>query len=337
MGHKATYQAATFFLLAVLVVVSSGFGQYREYNISGIVLDTEKNPLAGVEIILREINTSRSYSVKSKKDGTFRLVGLPHGIYNAVFKKEGFAEKEDEWRFEERQEKMKRVEIPPVVLASQEVIQEAQRLKAAAAGVQEAAEKVRQGDYDGAISQLQEILKKNPEDANAHYMTGMALLRKIMWKEALLSFLQVIELTPGFAAAHYQAGVCYQQMEEPERALEYYVKAMELDPSNPDIAYNAGLILFGESRMDEALVYFEKALGMRPDDPAFLEMAGRCYINQADFPKAVSCLEKAKTGYAEDPEKIKFLSDLITKLKEQIKKSPQEESFFRLDRGGIVG
>ena len=305
MGHKTVRRLGMSILFTVLLLTSYGLGQYREYNISGTVVDTEKNPLAGVEILLREIQTSRSYSVKTRKDGTFRLVGLSHGIYKVVFRKEGFAEKEDEWRFEERQEKMKRVEIPPVVLASQEVIQEAQRLKAAAAGVQEAAEKVRQGDYDGAISQLEEILEKDPEDANAHYLTGMALLRKARWKDALLSFLRVIELTPRFAAAYYQAGVCYQQQEEPELALESYMKAMELDPSNPDIAYNAGLVLFGESRMGEALVYFEKALGMRPDDPAFLEMAGRCYINQADFSKAISYLEKAKAGYSEDPEKYR--------------------------------
>ena len=51
-----------------------------------------------------------------------------------------------------------------------------------------------------------------------------------------------------------------------------------------------------------------------------LEMAGRCYINRANFEKAIDYLEKAKAGYAADPEKVKFLDDLIAKLKEQIKK-----------------
>jgi hypothetical protein len=43
-------------------------------------------------------------------------------------------------------------------------------------------------------------------------------------------------------------------------------------------------------------------------------------MNQANFEKAVECLEKAKAGYS-DQEKVKFLDDLILKLKEQIKKS----------------
>jgi tetratricopeptide (TPR) repeat protein len=48
-------------------------------------------------------------------------------------------------------------------------------------------------------------------------------------------------------------------------------------------------------------------------------MAGRCYTNQGKFEKAIECLEKAKAGYT-DQERVKFLDDLIAKLKEQIKK-----------------
>jgi tetratricopeptide (TPR) repeat protein len=95
---------------------------------------------------------------------------------------------------------------------------------------------------------------------------------------------------------------------------------MDLDPSNPDTPFNSGLVLFELNRVDEALACFEKTLSMKPADPASLEMAGRCYINRANFEKAIDYFEKAKAGYAADPEKIKFLDDLITKLKEQIKK-----------------
>jgi hypothetical protein len=48
-------------------------------------------------------------------------------------------------------------------------------------------------------------------------------------------------------------------------------------------------------------------------------MAGRCYINKAAFEKAIEFLEKAKLAY-NDPERSKFLDDLIVQLKLQIKK-----------------
>ncbi|MCK7483877.1 MAG: hypothetical protein M0C28_47975 [Candidatus Moduliflexus flocculans] len=70
--------------------------------------------------------------LKTKKDGTFKYVGLPHGIYQVAFRKEGFAEKTDEWKFEAPQDQMLKVEIPPVVMVSQEVLAEAEKMQQAA-------------------------------------------------------------------------------------------------------------------------------------------------------------------------------------------------------------
>jgi tetratricopeptide (TPR) repeat protein len=318
----------------ILALSLSARAQYREYLISGKVVDTKKNPVAGVEILLRDVATSRSYSLKTKKDGTFRFVGLPHGVYAATFNKTGFAEKTDEWKFTKPQDQMVKVEIPPVVMASEEVIAEAEQMRQAAAEVKAAAEQVRQGDYDGALAALKPVLEKNPKDPNALYILGMAHMKKAQWAEAEAAFVQVRDLTPGFAAVHYQLGICYQQMGELDKAMAAYTRSMELDPANPDSAYNCGLILFSQSKPAEALALLEKALALRPDDPAYLEMAGRCHINLAavrkadgtieidkgSFEKALASLEKAKAGYAGDPEKIKFIDGLIALVKEELKK-----------------
>jgi tetratricopeptide (TPR) repeat protein len=325
---------AVFAAVLILILAPSLSAQYREYHISGKVIDSQKNPVGGVQITLRDVVTSRSFTLKTKADGSFKFVGLPHGVYQAVFTKAGFAEKFDEWRFETPQDQMARVEIPPVVMVSQEVIAEAEKMKQAAAGVRSAAEKVRGCDYDGAIASLGPILEKNPKDSNALYVLGMAYMKKTQWAEAEAAFVQVREIVPGFAAVHYQLGLCYQQTGELDKALAAYAKAIELDPANPDSAYNSGLILFSKSQAAEALVLFEKALALKPDDPAFLEMAGRCHINLAAvhkpdgtieidktaFEKALAYLEKAKAGYTAQPDKVKFIDDLITLVREQIKK-----------------
>lgn len=307
------------FAVGILFLAVPGLAQYREYYLYGKVLDTEKNPIVGVEINLRDELTSRSYNMKTKKGGEFKFAGLPHGVYQVIFSKEGFATKQDEWRFETPQDTMLKVEIPAVVLASQAQVEEVQQLKEVEAGIKESADKIRQGDMDGAIAQLKGMLDKNPKDANALFLIGMAYAKKKMYPEASGAFLQVTELAPKFAAAFYQLGVSYQELDDPDKALEAYKKALDLDPANTDAFYNSGLILFKQSLIDEALVLFEKAVVLKPDDPAFLEMAGRCYINKADYPKAIEYLERAKTGY-NDPERTKFLDELIALLKAQIKK-----------------
>jgi tetratricopeptide (TPR) repeat protein len=302
-----------------LVQVLPASAQYREYYLYGKILDTQKNSIEGVEIDIRDEATNLTFSEKTDKNGTFKFPGLPHGLYQVTISKEGFATKKGEWKYEAPQDMMKKIEIPTLTLISQTQAQEVERLKEVGAGIQESADKIRQGDLDGAIAQLKGILDKNPKDVNALYLIGMAYSKKQMFPEATGAFLQVAEMAPKFAAAFHQLGVCYQQQDQPDMALEAYKKALELDPSNTDAFYNSGLILFKQSRIDEAMVQFEKAVVLKPDDPAFLEMAGRCYINKADYPKAIEYLEKAKTGY-NDPERTKFLDELIAMLKTQIKK-----------------
>jgi tetratricopeptide (TPR) repeat protein len=306
---------ALFFLAQFLPL----YGQYREYYFYGKVLDPQKKPLADVEIQLRDIDTSRSYTIKTNKKGEFKLVGLPHGIYKVTFKKEGYALKEDEWRFTEPQDTMQKVEIPAVTLVSESQLQQAMEMKETEGVVKEATEKIRRGDYDGAIALLKDVLTKTPKDPNALYLLGMSYSKKQMYMEAIEALTQVVQLVPNFAPAHFELAICYQNQGDKDAALEHYRKTLELDPNNPDAAYNAGLILFGQNQAEEALGLFEKALSIRPDDPVYLEMAGRCEIHQGHLEKAIEYLEKAKTGYS-DPEKVKFLEDLIAKLKEQIKK-----------------
>ena len=314
--HAHARISAVLLALALAATVS---GQYREYYIVGKVIDPQKNPVEGVEVTLRDIESSRSFTLRTKKDGEFKFAGLPRGDYRVVFTKAGYASKEDEWKLLTPQAKMEKVEIPPVVMATEEFVQQVDRLKEAEAGVKAGSEKIRQGDYDGALAALKIVLDKNPQDPNALYLSGMAYLRKNMIPEASAAFLKVTELSPKFAAAHYQLGVCYERQQDPGKALEAYKKANDLDPTNADVAYNMGLILFGQGRIDEALPRFEQALALRPNDPAYLEMAGRCYINKADFPKAVDYLERARAGIT-DPDRIKFLGELIDTLRAQIKK-----------------
>ncbi|MGB7297551.1 MAG: tetratricopeptide repeat protein [Candidatus Aminicenantales bacterium] len=319
MRHAIHRYVLVLIVVFVLAQLHSLYGQYREYYFYGKVIDPQKEPLAEVEILLRDVETSRSYSVQTNKKGEFRLAGLPHGIYQVTFKKEGYAPKEDEWRFTTPQDTMQKVEIPPVTLVSETALQEAMKMQEMQGAVKEAFEKIRQNDYDGAIATLKDVLAEEPKDPNALYLIGLSYSKKKVYTEAVEALTRVIELVPDFAPAEFELAVSYQNLDEKDKALEHYRKTLELDPGNPDAAYNAGLILFGRNEVDEALAHFEKALSLRPGDSAHLEMAGRCYINKGDFPKAIEYLEQAKSGLT-DQERLEFLESLISKLKEEISK-----------------
>jgi Tfp pilus assembly protein PilF len=301
-------------LLASLVLAAPGLAQYREYYARGRVLDAQKKPLPDVEITLVDASTSRRFHMKTDQKGEFKFAGLPHATYEVTFAREGFVTGKDKWEFGAHQDRMQRVEIPDVVLASQSQVEEVQRFEGAKIGVQEAAEKLRQGDLDGAISGLEKVLEKSPQDPNALFYLGLGYAGKKMYAQAVAPLTRVTELSPAFPGAYFELGVCYRALGDPKKALEFYDRNLELDPANAHCLYNSGLILFETNRVDEALARFERGLVSKPDDAELLEMTGRCYIHEAKFQLAVQSLEKARAATS-DPEKQALLDELIRKTK----------------------
>jgi len=301
-------------VLATLSLASSGLAQYREYYVHGKVVDSQKQPLAGVEISLLDASTSRRFHMKTDQKGEFKFAGLPHALYQVTFAREGYVTATDKWEFNAPQERMQKVEVPDVILASQAQVQEVQRLEGAAAGVETAAGKLRQGDLDGALAAVQKVLEKSPEDPNALFYLGLVYVGKKMYAEAVVPLTRVTELTPAFPGAYLELGVCHRALGDPPKALELYDKSLQLDPDNALSLYNSGLILFEANRVEEALVRFERGLVTRPDDAELLEMTGRCYVHDGKFQLAVERLEKART-LTTDPAKIAFLDKLISSTK----------------------
>jgi tetratricopeptide (TPR) repeat protein len=317
MRVKSFLLSGIILLLFYLVFAEPSFGQYREYYIYGKVLNTDNQPLAKVEIRLQDTSTSRSYKLNTNKKGDFKLIGLPHGIYQATIKKEGYKTVTAEWNFATPQDRIQKVEIETIVMVSEEQILRVERAKQAQAEFNEATAKVQKGDFEGAIIILKKMIKDNPEDANAHYLLGISYLKKGMLPEAAETLTRTMEIIPKFAGAYHHLGLVSKEQKELDKAIQYYEKALELEPKRADSLYNIGLILFELNRIPEASTYFDRALEINPDDAEILEMEGRCRIHQGDYDKAIEYLEKAKKRHS-DQEKIKFLEDLIGKLKQLI-------------------
>ena len=186
MRRRGIERAGVVGVMAALLLAAPALAQYREYYLRGRVVDTQKQPIADVQIRVQDVATSRSYDMKTGKDGTFRFAGLPHGVYEATFTREGYSPLKVEWKYEAPQESMQRVDVPDVVLASQEQIQKRDLARETESGTKEAAEKIRQRDFDGAIARLQGLLAKNPRNVHALFFLGLAYVGKQMYPEAIV-------------------------------------------------------------------------------------------------------------------------------------------------------
>ena len=318
MRHPTRRAVLAATVLATLTLASSAMAQYREYYARGRVLDEQKKPLADVEITLVDASTSRSFHMKTDQKGEFKFAGLPHAKYEVTFAREGYVTAKDKWEFGAVQERMQKVEVPDVVLVSQAHAEHTQQLKEADAGVKKASEKIRGGDFDGAVALLEPLLAKNPADANALFYLGLARVGKQQYREAAESLARVTELQPAFSGAWLELGICHGKLREVEKALAAYDRTLQIDPTNAAALYNSGLLLFDANRVDEALARFEQGIALKPTDPDLLDMAARCYVHQGKFDRAAEHLEKARAATT-DPARIAQLDALIAQVKAQVK------------------
>jgi tetratricopeptide (TPR) repeat protein len=291
--------------------------QYREYYLTGQIQDIRNQPLAGVEIALFETDNSLTFDAKTDKAGKFKFAGMPHGIYQVTISKPGYETKNLEWKFESPQEKMLRVEIPAIQLASSQEILQIEQNKQLKKDIENATEKIRLQDYDSALAILNMALRMDAKNVNLLYLSGVSYAKKKMFPEAKAALEQVIALTPDFVPAHFQLGVCYQQTDDKEKALAQYREVMRLDPANLDNYFNAVLILVALNQPAEALGYCDKLLQTRPDDPDVNEMAGQCHLQLGNYPKALAYFEKA-VAFCKDEDKKKTMNELIVALKKAV-------------------
>lgn len=291
--------------------------QYREYYLFGQIQDMQKQPLPGVEITLFETDSSLTFSAETNKEGKFKFPGLPHGTYQATISKSGYESKTVEWKFEAPQEKMLRVEIPLIMLASSQEVLQIEQNKQTKKDLEEATEKIRNLDYDGALAILARARQADAKNVNVLYLTGLSYAKKKMYPEAKEALAQVTASTPDFAPAHFQLGVCFQQTGDAENALAQYREVMRLDPANLDNYFNATLILVQLNKPAEALEYCLKILAARPDDPDVNEMAGQSQLQLGEYAKALAFFEKA-LSFSKDEAKKKLLNELIADLRKSL-------------------
>ncbi len=90
--------------------------------------------------------------------------------------------------------------------------------------------------------------KKNPDDATAHFNSGVAYLKSGMYKEAIEEFKQAIRIDPDDAKAHKTLGYVYLNLYMYEEAIESLTQVIRIKPdatAHYNIGYVYGKLLKG--------------------------------------------------------------------------------------------
>jgi tetratricopeptide (TPR) repeat protein len=183
-------------------------------------------------------------------------------------------------------------------------------------------------DYAAAVKTLQEVVAKNPADAEAQYAIGRSYLEMEEYKNAIPYYAKAIELDKTRNVWMYELGLQYYNMNDFKNALEQFTKAAEngypksndfnenvgycqiytgnfeagektlLDiyakkPGNKDILRDIAEIYYQRKLYDKSLDFCQKLLEMDKNDGKALYQAGLCFQKKGQTDRGQQMCDKA--------------------------------------------
>lgn len=123
---------------------------------------------------------------------------------------------------------------------------------------------VKLGRPQDAQNVLVEVLRAQPDYAEAHTALGALLGRQGRQAEAIAEWREAVRLKPSIPSAHANLGMAYGAQGLLDAGIEELLRAIELQPSQPAWRYTAARLLAERGRKDLAIQQLEAAVRIDP-------------------------------------------------------------------------
>ena len=145
-----------------------------------------------------------------------------------------------------------------------------------------------QGNYDGAIQELTEAIRLDPNMAEAYAYRGAVSYYIISDNDSALSDAnRAIQLNPRLAMGYYARGNAYIAKNDDDRAIVDYTEAIRLDPSYVNAYNNRGGVYLLKNDYDRAIVDYTEAIRLEPTAARY-NRRGSVYSAKMDYDRAIA-------------------------------------------------
>ena len=144
------------------------------------------------------------------------------------------------------------------------------------------------------IDYREELVRKNPNDADAHRNLGITYHYSSHYQKAIASFKEAIRIKPDYAKAHGNLGSAYDELGQYQEAIVSYKEAIRIKPDHANAHHNLGTRYVALGRYEEAIASFTEAIRLKPTDPALSYFGlGVAYKNLGRNDEAIAEYKKA--------------------------------------------
>ena len=120
------------------------------------------------------------------------------------------------------------------------------------------------GNYEKAYGLYQEALKSSPKELRPRYNAAMALIGMKKWDDALQQVDDLIKRKPDDKDSNNQKGFILLKIGRPSQAIPFLKKALDNDPNHFNANINMGVALYQLGRFDESQKFLVHAHRLAP-------------------------------------------------------------------------
>jgi tetratricopeptide (TPR) repeat protein len=253
-------------------------------TVTGVAKDKDGKPIVGAVVEFFNDQNGKKYELKTNSKGAFYSVGIDLGVYRATLLQNGKeidshgnvvieAHGEREVDFDLAKDTGLNEEQQKQVEATQK---QNEKIKGLNATLKQAKDLEGAGNYDQAVTVLQQATQVDPNQdlvwaylgdaqrgAGAHATDPAA--RTKYYQDAVESYTKALAIKPNNGPYLGQIGDAYAKAGQTDKAVESYAAAAQADPQNAaQYYYNEGAVLTNAGKSDDAIAAFDKAIQLDP-------------------------------------------------------------------------
>lgn len=160
------------------------------------------------------------------------------------------------------------------------------------------------GHVDQAIHILTTLLGEDPEDADAHALLAISLVRRKRLHAARLEATRASELNPESPFAHLANGVVLTARREFAAAERSLLGTLEIDPESDSACAQLARLYLAWNKPSQAKEYAGRALALAPDRPDHQYLLGWIDYEGGD---RIAARQHAQSALEIDPEYVDAL------------------------------
>jgi len=142
-------------------------------------------------------------------------------------------------------------------------------------------------DYDRAIADFSEAIRRDPKSTRGHNGRGIAYIRKGDYDHAIDDFDRTIAIDPKFYWAYNTRCIAYRHKGDLDRALQDCNQTLALEPRFAAGYYSRGVVYVARKELDRAIADFDQLLAIDPKYVFGYVKRGEAYEAKRDYGRAI--------------------------------------------------